>query len=303
MKPPPRPRPRRERPHALSDADISPTPPDDDQSDGEVAAAGEVDAAKPAPLVWMRPARSDDDEQVAKLDEKREQIRAAQRHRRNHQLLYSSIALALTLAVLWTIFFSPLFALKFVKVKQSGEQVSPDAVQAVLKDYLGVPLPRLPMDDMTQAVAALTVVESVDVRRSWPQEVIVSVKGRTAIATQKVGENSYALIDSYGVVLGSRSEQPPGIPLLSIRGDAALESSLIDDVLHCLQSLPAPLRERVKVADIDADALTTLTLDNDAVVVWGSTADAELKARVLQVLVQEEAKVYDVSSPRAPVTK
>lgn len=295
MKPPPRPRPRRERPHAIDDADLSPAP--------QESADQEQRPEKVAPLVWMRPARTDDDDAVVKLDEKREQIRAAQRHRRNHQLLYSSIALAVTLAVLWTIFFSPLFALKVVKVKQTGEQVSPDAVQAVLADYHGVPLPRLPIDDMTQAVAALTVVESVDVRRSWPQEVIVTVKGRTAIATQKVADDSYALIDAFGVVLGSRSEQPSGVPLLSVRGDAALEPSLIDDALLCLKALPAQVRERVLIADIDADGLITLTLDNDAVVVWGSTADAELKARVLQVLLQEDAKVYDVSSPRAPVTK
>lgn len=295
MKPPPRPKPRRERPHALDDAQPASTSPD--------TTAKETPVAKVAPLVWMRPARDDRDDDIVKLDEKREQIRTAQRHRRKHQLLYSSIALAVTLALGWAIFFSPLFALTTVKVKQSGEQVSPDAIEAVLDDYHGVPLPRLPIDDMTQAVAALTVVESVDVRRSWPHEVIVTVKGRTAIATQKVAEDSYALIDAYGVVLGSRSEQPEGIPLLSVRGDEALESSLIDDALQCLHALPPTLRERVQVADIDGDALTTLTLDNDAVVVWGSTADAELKARVLQVLLQEEAKVYDVSSPRAPVTK
>ncbi|MDO5727525.1 MAG: cell division protein FtsQ/DivIB [Bowdeniella nasicola] len=297
MKPPPKPRPQRRRPRVEGFAH--------DQPAREVASGSDdqEEHSRLAPLVWMRPQRRDDGDTVLQLEDKRAAIAQAGRYRRRHQLIYSAIALAVTLAVLWVVFFSPLFALKTVKIHQQGDQVSADSVHAVLEDYQGIPLPRLPIEDMTQAVAALTIVESVSVRRSWPHEVIVTVKGRTAIAAQKQPDDSFALIDAYGVILGSRSEQPTDIPLLSVRGDEALTTALIDDALSCLQALPGDVRARVTVADIDADGLTTLQLDNGAVVVWGSTNDTELKANVLQVLLQEDAKVYDVSSPRAPVTK
>ncbi|WP_257210744.1 hypothetical protein [Actinomyces ruminis] len=44
----------------------------------------------------------------------------------------------------------------------------------------------------------------------------------------------------------------------------------------------------------------TLTLTGGATVVWGQSADNELKAQVLAVLLGQEAQTYDVSSRTVP---
>ncbi|OKL53992.1 hypothetical protein BSZ39_06470 [Bowdeniella nasicola] len=305
MKPPPRPRPRPTRP-GLSDAE---------REEILAAAKEEVEAEsesrEPAPktavltTLTARAKESLTRDNVTLLQSVRDERRRATWHaRKRHAFWALGIGLVLA-AVVWVVFFSPLFALKNIKVKTEGPEVSESAVTAVLDRYRGTPLPRLSTTDMKSAVEALTVVETVKVARSWPREVIVTVKGREAVAAQEnPGEDGgFQLLDAHGVILGQRPEKPEGIPLINVGGEEHLRGALIDDVLTALGALPDEVRGRLTNAAIDGDGLMSFTLDSGARIVWGSASDIELKSRVLQVLLTKEASVYDVSAPRTPVTK
>lgn len=205
--------------------------------------------------------------------------------------------------LVWAVFFSPLLALKSITIRNSGPKVSESAIQAVLDPFIGTPLPRLSTSDMQRAVESLTAVESVSVARSWPHSATVSVTGREAVAVEKLEDGQYQLLDAYGIALGVRSEIPEGVPVLDLSGPEHLREPQVDDVLTVLGALPGDVRERLTTAQVDADGLMSFTLENGARVVWGSATDTELKARVLEVLLSQEAKVYDVSAPRTPVTR
>jgi cell division protein FtsQ len=68
-------------------------------------------------------------------------------------------------------------------------------------------------------------------------------------------------------------------------------------------SLPQWLVERVvSIRGYSRDDVR-LTLDNEDVVRWGSSDKASAKIDVLEVLLDLEARVYDVSAPEMPVTR
>ena len=49
--------------------------------------------------------------------------------------------------------------------------------------------------------------------------------------------------------------------------------------------------------------LVTLALTDGRLVTWGDASESALKAEVLAALLTQEARVYDVSSPRTPTTR
>ena len=73
---------------------------------------------------------------------------------------------------------------------------------------------------------------------------------------------------------------------------AAVVSALPDDL--------APRVDHVSVATVDQ---IELALRDGRTVVWGSAEDSAQKAEVLEVLLGQEASVYDVSVPSNPTTR
>ena len=62
---------------------------------------------------------------------------------------------------------------------------------------------------------------------------------------------------------------------------------------------------RSQVSSISADDLVvTLDLVDGSQVIWGDEDESELKAQVLELLVEQRpSAVYDLRDPRRPVTK
>ena len=107
--------------------------------------------------------------------------------------------------------------------------------------------------------------------------------------------------DGEGVDLGVVGTAPAGIPVLDIPLDEDTPRTL-GATLAILASLPDELRAEVSgVAARTADQVV-LTL-NGAIVRWGGDSENELKASVLATLRQIPAAVYDVSTPRRPITE
>src|SRR5690625_4177010 len=192
-----------------------------------------------------------------------------------------AVAAVLVLAVLaWVALASPLLALRKddIHISGTGDLVSAEEVRQVLDPAAGTPLAR------------------VDTRglqvQSTPREPVALVAD---------GEE-FAVLDGTGVVLQHVDEPVEGLPVVDVPlGEEKTEASLTA-VLEVMDALPAKMLEQVASASAATSHDVQFELDSGAEVFWGTATENELKASVLQTLLQVEASSYDVSAPRAPIT-
>lgn len=231
--------------------------------------------------------------------------RAAARRRltRRRVFLLAAVAGAVGL-VAGLVLFSPLLALRAdrVAVSVSGPSVDPAAVTAVVAPAVGTPLPRLDVAAITRRVAQVPHVRSASVTRDWPNGAVVQVVAREPVAAVP-RDGRQALLDPDGVQVGDLVDQvPDGLPVVDVPAGERTAGALAAS-LEVLGALPAELLGQVSAAGADSADTVWLRLADGARVEWGSAADLALKTRVLEVLRQRPAAVYDVSAPGAPVTR
>ena len=170
---------------------------------------------------------------------------------------------------------------------------------------LGTPLVRVNLATVARRVEQVTLVQSAQVRRAWPDTIVISVRERTAVLAVRHG-GGYELIDKSGVILRQAARRPHGMPVLdppaaalpsSLRGSPAVLAAAA--VLH---ELPVRLARSVRTIDApDADTVT-LRLRGGITIVWGGTGQRAAKASELAILMRGHARYYDVSDPQTPVT-
>ncbi|WP_300388427.1 cell division protein FtsQ/DivIB [uncultured Nocardioides sp.] len=181
-----------------------------------------------------------------------------------------------------------------------ADQLSVSEVERVAAVPLDEPLARVDLGAISTRVQSLAIVKEVDVVRGWPHSVEITVVERQAVAVVQIGTTLRGL-DEDGVVFRDFKAPPPDLPRVqtssgatseSLREAAAVVSALPDDL--------APRVDHVSVATVDQ---IELALRDGRTVVWGSAEDSAQKAEVLEVLLGQEASVYDVSVPSNPTTR
>jgi cell division protein FtsQ len=199
---------------------------------------------------------------------------------------------------------------KFLVVR-SVEVTGPSAVSRaeVIADAgirLGTPLIRINPAVVARRVERITLVQSAQVRRAWPDKIVISVLARKAVFVVASGRG-YQEIDRFGVALRQVARRPRGMPVLdtsgtalpgSLRGNAGVLSAAA--VLH---ELPARLAHSVRSIDAASAASVTLRLRGGVTVVWGGPGQPAVKARELAILMRGHAHYYDVSDPQTAVTR
>lgn len=232
------------------------------------------------------------------LSERVRAARAAVRHR-----LWTLIAWAVVLGGLgWVVFFSPVFALdtEAVALDAPAEQVDTAAVMAVVGSQAGTPLPRLGTSALRQELLQIPSVADATVDRRWPDGLRIAVTARVAAAAVP-SEAGFEVYGLDGVRIATVAEQPPAIPVVAVPiGDDT--PRVLTAVLDVLASMPADLRASLTGAAAETVDSITFTLSDGATVFWGSATENDLKAAVLAALRQVPARVFDVSTPRTPVT-
>lgn len=240
------------------------------------------------------------------------QREAYERRRRLKRIGAVAAVFAALGALGWVLFLSPLFALdpEQIEVRGASEYVDVAQVSGIAAQVAGTPLPRLSTGDLAARVEALPPVGSATVMRAWPHGLVVDLTSRTPVATA-ADPGGVALVDGSGVVLAVVETPPDGLPELTVplapaestTTEARDARETVAAVLEVLEVLPEGLRAQVASAGGSSPATVTLTLRTGATVHWGSARDAELKAAVLEVLVEQQpARVYDVSVPDRPTT-
>ncbi len=144
-------------------------------------------------------------------------------------------------------------------------------------------------------MAALPAVAAVDVQRSLPDTIALTITARTPFAAIPRGDR-YVVIDAGGVEF-DHIRSAGKLPVIRARSYEGGQSAR-----EVLVSLPADLRAEVRTVGASTHHDIDLTLANGAKVRWGSPDEAALKAQVLAGLRSVKAAHYDVSAPLMPTT-
>ncbi len=192
----------------------------------------------------------------------------------------------------WAVYFSSLLAVTDVRVL-GADGPHAEQVQVAAAVPLGTPLVRVDTTGIQAAVLALPWVETVEVRRGWPHEVVLVVTPRVPMASLA---GSGSVVDASGSTLDAVGVLPAA--LLSVSADGVG----LRAAMAVLAGLPADISARVQSLSATTLDDVTLRLRSGATVRWGSQEKGEFKAEVLRALLRHKREVYDVSAPELPTT-
>ena len=239
------------------------------------------------------------DEETARLASRDfSRRRHAGRWRRVRRVVLVLLLVAALSGSVWLVFFSSYVAARSVQV--TGTQTLGESrVQRAADVPTGTPLARVDLDAIAARVESITSVRRVEVSRSWPHTVLITVTERTPIAVVDRGTGLQSL-DSEGVLFGSHGSRPRGLPL--VRTEPGTRSEALVEAARVVVALPAQIAARVEVVEVATVDEIELVLANGRRVLWGSAEDSDQKAEVLAVLLKRPGQQIDISVPGRPTT-
>lgn len=211
------------------------------------------------------------------------------------------LALLLVAALLgtsiWLVFFSTQLQVKRVEVV-GNELLSDGRIREIADVPLGEQLALVDLRRADARVASLAEVESVDVTRTWPDGVRITVVERTALAVVELAGRLRGL-DADGVVFRDYKAAPKGMPRVRAGGSAGTDA--LREAATVVAALPKSLASRVDYVAVETVDQITLVLRDKREVLWGSAEESALKAQVVdKLLAAQKAPFYDVSVPDNP---
>ena len=222
-------------------------------------------------------------------------------------IIAGSSVLAVIVALILVLTFSPILAIKSVEVK-GNKLVTQDAVQAALAPLLGVPLSQVGSGRVLGLLQGEPAVADVVIQAEAPGTLYVQVVEYQPVAVLQQGK-SFSLVGADGRVLALLAKRD-AVRLPVIKGNGATaDPKVFAAVTKVLSELPAGLLRRVDHASAESRNFVELELTNGRSVVWGDGSRGRDKSLVLEALLgvkdkaKDPVKVYDVSSPDHPVTR
>ncbi|NAZ88317.1 cell division protein FtsQ/DivIB, partial [Kineococcus indalonis] len=225
--------------------------------------------------------------------------------RRRAALGAAALAVLVALAG-WVALASPWLRVQQVRVSGT-ERTDAERVRALVDGQRGGALAAVDTRALSRRVgAALPLVESVDVRRSWPSTLEVRVRERQAVAAVPSTTGGVDLVDAEARVLQHADAAPTGVPLLSVDVERTRAGTL-REALAVNGSLSTAVRSRVASITARSPDAVALQLADGPSVLWGDASRPERKAQVLLRLLEDPvaaaAQSIDVSAPDAPAVR
>jgi cell division protein FtsQ len=209
------------------------------------------------------------------------------------------LVLSLIAGSLWLVYFSAMLVTKRVIIVGT-HQLTPAQVSFAVQIPLGVPLALQDVDAIARRATTLPVIESAKVTRSWPNTIKMTVVERRPVLAISQPDG-YVLVDKAGLAYQTQSTLPLDVVLADVSpGD----KPLLSQVAAVAKALPEKLRGKVSLITADGRDSIVLMLTSGRTVIWGSSADSELKAQVVTALLKKNPRSYiDVSSPHNPAVR
>jgi len=224
------------------------------------------------------------------------EVRSLERKRRRRKLLVvlrSVFLIGAAGGLVYLFYFSTTLTVKSVTIV-GNYYAQASEIESAANISKGVQLARLDSDVIREHILHLAEIKAVEVRRAWPNEVILAVVERKPIAVTKV-DNNWKYVSADGTVFGKSTAQPDGFV-----GVSASSSKTFSVAAKVAAGLPFWLRERVtSLRGITRDNVV-ITLDDGVEIRWGGSSQGSLKAQVLKALLGQRARIYDISVPDRP---
>jgi cell division protein FtsQ len=165
----------------------------------------------------------------------------------------------------------------------------------------GTPLARVDTSDVERAVGRLAPVADVEVQRSWPGTLRVTVTERVAVAGV-LTRTSATLVDATGVPFATERRLPEGVVRIEVPQVQSPDDTL-RAVLQVHRALPEELSRRVFLVRAEDPSDVVLLLRSGLQVVWGAPGDDATKAAAALALGDLPGTVIDVSAPGVVVRR
>ena len=208
-------------------------------------------------------------------------------------------------ALVWLVWFSTVLGVSHVKV-EGLETLKTAAITSKAAIETGQPLARVDTTSIEARVASLERVESVHVKRGWPNTITIQVVERHAVAWIQTAGQIRGL-DRFGVDFRDYSKPPK--ELIEVRVTALTidqrQGALVEAarVLGIIRADDPPLDKLIRHVNVASKDSVELVLSKDRIVRWGSASRSTEKLAVLKPLLKIKARTYDVSAPEQPTTK
>lgn len=209
-----------------------------------------------------------------------------------------AVAVLLVVGAVWLVYFSSWLSVQGVQVEGTAK-LSDGQIRAAAAVPEGEALATVDLDRIRTRVEALAGVRSADVTREWPDQVLISVDEREAVAIVEIGGRLQGM-DEDGVVFEDYAKAPDGLPRVQTGADTGSEA--LREGALVIAALPSDLAAQVDHVEVDTVDEISLVLRDGRLVVWGSADESDLKATVLASLLTQPAQKYDVSVPGQPTT-
>jgi cell division protein FtsQ len=206
---------------------------------------------------------------------------------------------ALLAGLVWLFFFSSVLSVKGTEVR-GVEVLQASEVETAADVPLGGPLATADLSAIEARVEGLSAVRSADVSRAWPDKVRIDITERQAVAVVS-WDGQWRGLDETGVLFRTYPEKPAGLPVIAMQASTPVEA--LAEAARVIKALPTDVLGRVDHVNVESIDRISLVLSGGATVVWGSSDESADKAAVLEVLLQQPAKVYDVTAPGRPTIK
>lgn len=228
-----------------------------------------------------------------------------ERRRRWKRIGIAVLAAAIASLLVWLIWFSSVLAVRGVEIA-GRTTLKEGQVMGVAQVPVGRPLARVDLAAIEGRVAALPRVDTVEVSRSWPRTVSISIVERRAVVWMSVAGRIRG-IDRHGVDYRSYSSAPKSLLEARIAAteprDRQQASEAVGVVVELIAGSDPALRQQIQSVSAASKDSIELDLTDGRTVVWGSRADGERKLAVLRSLLTIKASHYDISAPERPTTR
>ncbi|MBP2324016.1 cell division protein FtsQ [Kibdelosporangium banguiense] len=228
--------------------------------------------------------------------EKRELLRPTRRRALMRRWTVLLVFLGIV-GLVYVVLFTPVLGASDVEV-HGAQGLTPDEVRKVAAVEMGKPLLRLDTDEIAARVATLPRVAHVEVNRSLPGTVEITVAERNPVAYALSPEGAH-MVDGTGRDYAVVPQAPPGLPSIEV-ARIAPEDPATRAVVDVLGKIPPQLRERVVTLAAKTPGDVQLKLNDGRLVKWGNAADSGRKALVLAAILTRPGKVFDVAAPDLP---
>jgi cell division protein FtsQ len=228
----------------------------------------------------------------------------SERRRRWLRIAAGVLLVAAVAALAWLVWFSSVLSVRDVEVAGRTTLKESQVLRAA-QVPVGRPLARVDVGSIEQRISALDRVDTVEVGRSWPHTLSITIVERKAVMWARI-DGQVRGIDRNGIAFRSYGSPPDGLLEATIdvtdARDRLQTAEALAAVVVQIRDRDPGLRKEIESVKASTKDSVELSLTKGRTVVWGSSAEGRRKLQVLEPLLGLEASKYDVSAPDQPTT-